>query len=197
MISIGLTGGIGSGKTTVAKVWESMGAFVLIADDLAKKLMAESPVIKRQIEKEFGKEAYHKDGTLNREYLSKEAFEKNRIEILNSIVHPQVFDEADKIRIKAQREGYHAFVYEAALLLKYGRPASIDFVVVVDAPDDKRVERVAKRDHSNPSDVTGRMNKQADPKSLKRQADYVIENSGTLQELETKARELYSELVKR
>jgi dephospho-CoA kinase len=96
MIKVGLTGGIGSGKSAVAKIWEDLGAFPLYADDLAKKIMTEDPDVKSEIKKIFGDESYNKDGALNRPYLAKEAFEKGRVEDLNAVVHPVVYRETKK-----------------------------------------------------------------------------------------------------
>lgn len=195
VISIGLTGGIGSGKTTVARIWESLGAYVIYADDLAKNLMTNIPEIKEKIVMAFGEKAYLSDGTLNRGYLATEAFQKGRVEELNKIVHPYLFREADKILSKLSRKDFKAGVLEAAILLNYGKPKNIDVIVVVDAPAEKRLERVLKRDHSDPLDVTGRMDKQAGLKTLTQQADYIIDNNGSLDELKDKAEKLFRKLT--
>ena len=103
MISVGITGGIGSGKTTVASIWESLGATVVYADDLAKQLMQTDPDLKRKLSETFGEETYHSDGSLNKPHLIKEAFHKNRVEELNSIVHPAIRIEAKDLIKKAER----------------------------------------------------------------------------------------------
>src|SRR6056297_978021 len=117
MVIAGVTGGIGSGKTTVCREWEQLGAYVFYADDEAKKLMVSSKDVVQQIRDTFGEKSYHEDGSLNKSHLIREAFDAGRVEELNRIVHPAVgksFEKACKI---AQKEGYKVAVKEAALLL--------------------------------------------------------------------------------
>ncbi|HBX67537.1 MAG TPA: dephospho-CoA kinase, partial [Balneolaceae bacterium] len=141
MIKVGITGGIGSGKTTFCKEWEKLGAYVLYADDFAKQLMQEDPKLQQKITKVFGDESYDSEGNLNRPYLAKEAFEKGRVEELNELVHPVLWERAEELANKKEQEGVEVFAKEAAILLQNGRPKDLDFVIIVMADQEQRIER--------------------------------------------------------
>lgn len=196
MITVGITGGIGSGKTTVCREWEKLGAYVLYADDLAKKLMNTDPEIRKDITRAFGSDSYREDGSLNRAHLTEEAFRKGRVKELNAIVHPRVYKASRKLREQAKAQGYKVFVKEAALLLQHGRPEGLDRLVLVLADRGKRVQRVMERDRADEHLVQNKMRKQQDFDELRHLADYILENNGTLQELRRKARCLYHKLEK-
>ena len=125
MIRVGVTGGIGSGKTTFCRKWEELGAFVLYADDFAKELMVSDEKMISSIKKTFGNESYKNDGSLNRTFLAKEAFEKGRVEELNAIVHPILWEKIDQLSDQKEKEGIQVFVKEAAILLQHGRPKKL------------------------------------------------------------------------
>ncbi len=195
MIIIGLTGGIGSGKSTVLEVWREMGAYVVKADQLAKRLMRDDPELKQQIIEAFGDRSYDSKGRLNRGFLAQEAFENNRVEELNALVHPRV-RSATKTEIKkAEEQGYKAFVKEAALLLKEKRPAYLDVVVLIQADLDQRIEWVSKRDRVDPGQVRARMQWQQEDQKMRELSDYEITNDGSLEELKSKARDLLEKLL--
>lgn len=196
MITVGITGGIGSGKTTVCREWEKLGAYVLYADDLAKELMNTDPGIREEIIEAFGPQSYHEDGTLNRAHLTGEAFHKGRVKELNAIVHPRVYDATRRLKKQAEADGHKIFVKEAALLLQNGRPENLDCLVLVLADRAKRVKRVMERDRADEHLVQNKMQKQQDFEELRHLADYILENNGTLNELRNKARSLYSKLEK-
>ncbi len=196
MIRIGITGGIGSGKTTLCKEWEKRGAFVVLADDIAKELMISDEQLIQQIKDTFGDEAYNPDGSLNRAFLAEEAFAKNRVEELNALVHPVVWKHIDELALIKEREGVKVFVKEAALLLKNGRPKNVDRVVILLADEQQRIERVLHRDGAKESQVKDRINKQNSFDELTHLADYVIKNDGTLDDLKIKASELYDRIIK-
>jgi len=195
MIKIGVTGGIGSGKTTLCRVFQNHGAYLLNADDLAKKLMREDPKIRKKLTATFGEESYGEDGSLNREYLAEQAFGKDRVGELNAIVHPAIPQAAEAIMDKASAEGYEMFVYEAALLLQNLRPDELDYIILVLAEETARVDRVQKRDGIERELVLDRMEKQQDFESLTHLADTVVYNNGTLEEFKQKAEELYYEIL--
>lgn len=195
MISVGLTGGIGSGKSTVAQIWDTLGAKIVYADDLAKELMQTDPNLKCKLTDTFGKETYNSNGSLNKPHLIAEAFHKNRVEELNSIVHPAIRAESQKLIKQAEKGGTELFVYEAAILLNEGRPEYVDLVVLVTSDRENRLARVSERDSVDVSDVAARMAKQPDFKSLAHFVDYTIENNGTLEELREKAVGLYNSLI--
>lgn len=195
MITVGITGGIGSGKTTVANIWKKMGAHVVFADDLAKELMHTDPDLKNKLIQTFGNQSYTEGGELNKPHLIKEAFHKNRVEELNAIVHPVIRREIESRIASARKKGVELFAYEAAILLNEGRPDYVDKVLMVKGDRDARIERVAKRDAVSDSAVIERMAKQPDFDSLAHLADYVIENNGTLPELKKKAETIYRKLI--
>jgi dephospho-CoA kinase len=195
MISVGITGGIGSGKTTVARVWESLGARVVFADDLAKEMMQTDTQLIRKLKNTFGDHAYLADGSLNKPHLIKEAFEKNRVEELNAIVHPAIRRQTKKLIDKAAQEGVELFAYEAAILLNEGRPDYLDVVVLVTSDKKKRLDRVTKRDETGEDEVLARMAKQPDFSSLAHLVDHKIENNGSLEELKTESARLYNQLI--
>src|SRR5690625_7287441 len=145
MITVGVTGGIGSGKTTVCRIWESLGAAVFYADDEAKNIMATEPGVISAIRKTFGDQAYTGEGELDRSYLSREAFEKGRVAELNRIVHPAVREKFSRDAKKARDSGIHLFVKEEALMdVKSGD--GLDYMVIVVSDLEKRGERVISRD---------------------------------------------------
>lgn len=191
MVKVGITGGIGSGKTAVCNIWQSLGAYVLNADDLAKKIMVSDPAIKKEIQQAFGPESYYEDGSLNRSYLAEQAFESGRVEELNRIVHPRIPEESQKIMEKAEEDGYEVFVYEAALLLQNVRPPHLDYIVLVLAEREQRLQRVQQRDGVSRKEVLNRMKNQQNFEELTDKADIIIRNDGTLEDLERRAADVY------
>ncbi len=195
MFRIGITGGIGSGKTTVCSVWERMGARVVYADSLAKTLMVKDADLRKEITREFGEEVYRADGSLDRSKLSRIAFEEGRAEELNRLVHPVVFRELDRLAEEARMENIPVMVREAALLLDKGRPENVDAVILVTAPEADRIKRVVERDQSDEKQVRDRIRQQKKESELRPLADLVIENNGSKEELEKKAEVIYKELT--
>src|SRR6056297_2735129 len=195
MISVGITGGIGSGKSTVARTWESLGAEVVFADDLAKELMQADPVLRQNLTDTFGEQTFNPDGSLNKPHLIEEAFHKNRVEELNSIVHPAIHKEIQSQIARAEEAGIKLFAYEAAILLNNGRPDYLDVVVLVTSNRNKRLARVSERDSVDERDVAARMAKQPDFATLTHLADHVIENNGSLDDLREKSTGLYYKLI--
>ncbi len=191
MVTVGITGGIGSGKSTVCDVWSKLGAYVLNADDLAKQVMVTNEEVKEQLVDTFGDDSFNDDGSLNREHLAREAFEKNRVKELNAIVHPKLPAAASQKMEEAEAQGYDIFVYEAALLLDNLEPGSLDYIVLVLADEEKRIKRVLQRDNTTKKEVEQRIHKQRDFEKATSNVDYVIRNNGSLEELEKKAEIIY------
>ena len=174
MLRIGITGGIGSGKTTVAKVFETLGIPVYYADDAAKRLMNEDENLKEKIKTQFGKEAYSDDGKLNRPFLSSVVFnDSKKLLQLNAIVHPATLADADRW-MNEQTSPYT--LKEAALIFESGGHHYLDHVIGVYAPAAMRIQRAMQRDAITREQVIARMDKQIDETIKMKLCDYVIVN---------------------
>lgn len=197
MITVGVTGGIGSGKTTVCREWEKLGAKVVYADDLAKGLMVSDKRLRKKLTEAFGKETYNQDGSLNRQHLIRQAFEEGRVEQLNKLVHPAVARKFKEISKEAEQNDEKMLVEEAALLLNNGRPSFLDVIVLVTSNREHRIKRVEKRDEVPAEKVLERDKNQPDFTELTHIVDYTIENNGTLEELKEKSKQMYNLLVEK
>lgn len=195
MITVGVTGGIGSGKTTVCKEWEKLGAKVVYADDLAKELMITNDQLKKSLIEAFGEETYDQNGKLNRPHLIKHAFEEDRVQELNELVHPAVARKFQEISREAEKAGEEMVVEEAALLLDKGRPEYFDVIVIVTGDEEGRFKRVMDRDGVSKEKVLDRAEKQTDFEKLSHLADYIIKNNGSLDELKKKSIHLYHSIL--
>lgn len=173
MLKIGLTGGIGSGKTTVAQIFEVLGIPVYYADDAAKKLMNEDENLKRQIINHFGIDSYA-NGILNRSFLSETVFsDSKKTALINSIIHPATIADADKWMEK-QTTPYA--IKEAALIFEADAGKMLDLVVGVYAPEPLRIERVMARNNISLEAVQLRMKKQMNDEVKMSLCDAVILN---------------------
>jgi len=197
MLTLGVTGGIGSGKTAfVARLAERAGVRVLLADDLAKRLMVEDPEVRRQLVDRFGAEAYREDGSLNREVIATRVFgDKAELAALSAIVHPAVRRAMLGAMVQARADGIRLLVYEAALIFETDADKILDHVAVVDAPVETRIARAMARDGSTRDAVLARMVRQLKSSELRQRADTVIDNDGTLDDLHELADELFHQLV--
>ncbi|HLK30658.1 MAG TPA: dephospho-CoA kinase [Puia sp.] len=173
MLKIGLTGGIGSGKSTVAKIFEVLGIPMYYADDAAKRLMNEDDNLKKEIIKNFGEESYI-NGKLNRAYISSIVFNnKDKIELLNSLTHPAVMHDSERW-MKEQTAPYA--IREAALIFESGINKHLDYVIGVSSPEELRIERTMKRDHVSREEVQKRMKNQMNEDEKMKLCDFVIYN---------------------
>ena len=174
---VGLTGGIGSGKSTVARMFEQLGVPVYFADDEAKKLMVTSKRLKAGIMNRFGEQAYDKTG-LNTGYLARLVFnDPESLKALNEMVHPEV-ENHFKSWVSKQAAPY--VMQENPLLFEKNRQEEFDSIIVVTAPTAMRIERVRARDGVTRAEVEARIKNQLDQDYKARRADYVIENDGDL-----------------
>jgi len=170
---VGLTGGIGSGKTTVAGFFKKLGVPVYIADDEAKRLMAISPDIRKEIIQLLGREAYTNNG-LNRKYVAAKVFKDTHLlEQLNAIVHPRV---ATHFKNWYHRQDSPYVIKEAAILFENGGYKECDFMLLVRAPMHIRIERLKKRDDSSEEEIKDRMGAQWSDVRKQALSDFSIEN---------------------
>lgn len=175
MLKIGITGGIGSGKTTVCKVFELLGVPVFYADDVAKSLMYTDPVLKSEILKAFGENSYSKNGDLNRSYISSIVFnDKHELEKLNSLVHPAVFRAFDNWVLSQKEASY--VIKEAALLYESDAYKMCDQSILVISPIETRISRVKARDGISAEDIQLRMNRQLSDEQKMKFADHILNN---------------------
>jgi len=178
MLKIGLTGGIGSGKTTVAKVFEVLGIPVYYADDAAKRLMNTDETLKKQIKNLFGESVYS-GGILNRKQLAALVFnDPEKLELLNMLVHPVTISDAEKWMQQQALSGEHPpyTVKEAALIFESGAGQNLDYVIGVTAPAPLRILRTMQRDGIDREGVIARMDKQMDETIKMKLCDFVIKN---------------------
>ncbi|MBI1286734.1 MAG: dephospho-CoA kinase [Flavobacteriales bacterium] len=173
---VGITGGIGSGKTTACKVFEQLGVPVYYADNRAKELMVNDKVLKDRIVAAFGDEAYI-NGRLNRAYLAAQVFNsKEKLSVLNGIVHPAVADDFDQW-LEQQTSDY--VLKEAAILFESGAYQDVDISVLVIAPEQLRIERVMARDGASEEDALRRMKNQWTQERKAKLADHILNNDGS------------------
>ncbi|MEM8522235.1 dephospho-CoA kinase [Flavobacterium sp. PL12] len=190
---IGLTGGIGSGKTTIANYFHSFGIPLYIADDEARKLM-QSVEIVNSIKDAFGESIFEND-ILVREKLAKIVFDNpEKLQILNAIVHPAVKSHFKNWLLQHQSNSF--VIYEAAILFESGSYKNCDFVIAVTAPVDIRIERVMKRDKITRELILKRMEAQWTDEQRISKSDFVIENI-SLEKAKQKAEEILKILEKR
>ena len=178
-LQIGITGGIGSGKSLACKIFHCLGVPVYDADSHAKELMTTDGILVSEIKKEFGVLSYNVDGSLNRAYLSSTVFnDSERLKVLNSLVHPRV--GIDYKQWVDQHKKYAYVLKEAALLFESGSDQLLDKVIVVHANEKLRLQRVLKRDHHRTADqvLTIMKNQMTEEEKLKR-ADFMIRNDET------------------
>ena len=173
MLRVGLTGGIGSGKSTVARVFEVLGIPVYYADEAAKRLMNENEYLKQAIIKQFGEGVYDK-GQLNRKTLAAIVFnDPSKLELLNSLVHPATLHDA-KAWLEKQTTPYA--IKEAALIFESGAQKFLDHVIGVSAPTPLRIQRTMQRDGITREEVLARMDKQIDDSIKMKLCDFLIKN---------------------
>jgi dephospho-CoA kinase len=178
MLKIGITGNIGSGKTTVSKIFEVLGIPVFYADDEAKKVMINDAILIAELKQSFGAQSYFEDGSLNRKHIAGIVF-NNEAELkkLNAIVHPAVFRAFDNWVLRFKNAPY--VLKEAALLFESSSYKMCDKSIMVTAPLELRMERVMLRDGFSRDEILNREARQFSEEQKLRLADYVIKNDNT------------------
>lgn len=178
MLKVGITGGIGSGKTTVCKIFETLGIPVYYADQRAKWLMTHDEELIAQIKKLFGDEAYGPDGALNRAYIAGIVFQdKNKLSQLNALVHPAVARDSEQWQTRQRGAPYT--LKEAAIMFESGSHRQLDRIITVTAPEELRIARVMQRDGTERSAVEDRIRRQMPESERIKRSDFVIYNDGS------------------
>lgn len=203
MLKVGLTGGIAVGKSTVGEMFAAQGAHVIQADQIAHQLMQPGEPVYQEVVASFGAGILDPDRTVNRARLAELAFggpgKPSRVQELNRIVHPAVIRRQEEWMEQVARGDPHAIaVVEAALILEAGMAKGFDRLIVVTCQSEQRVQRSAHRlkvdEETARREVTRRMAAQLPDEEKVGAADYVIDNSGSLDETEHQVKEIYAEL---
>lgn len=174
-ILVGITGGIGSGKSTVAKIFQILGIPIYFADDRAKWLMANDPELIHKIQSTFGPDSYLEDGSINRVFLSKEVFsDPEKVKKINALVHPAVGKD---FNTWASQQNSPYVLKEAALIFETGSNKNLDYVINVSSPLKVRLARVLMRDsHRSEEQVNQIIDQQMPDETKNEMADFIIKN---------------------
>lgn len=192
-LKIGITGGIGSGKSLACRYLEELGYKVIYADKIAKELYASNKALLKKLAAEFGKSILSSDGTLNRINARKAIFSnKKNIKRVNSIVHPFVFREMDRIVAGIKDR---IIFFEAAIMFESGSYKRMNYVVLIYADKETRIKRIINRDGVKRRDVLKLMKLQLDEREKLKRADFVIKNNSTAAELKKKIK-AFNRLIK-
>lgn len=176
MIKIGITGGIGSGKTTVCRIFKQLGIPVFYADTVAKEIMVTDPVLREGIINTFGSGSYELSGKLNNKHIAQIVF-NNKVELekLNALVHPAVFRAFESWQQTIPADVPYN-LKEAALLFESGSYKMCDYSILVTAPKTVKIQRVMERDGVTSEQVEARMDKQLSDIEKNKMADFLITN---------------------
>ena len=175
MLKIALTGGIGSGKSFVARLFETLGIPIYYADKEAKRLMSFDKALKKDLKALLGPEAYHRNGRLNRKVVARKIFsDKSLLSKINALVHPAVHNDFD---LWANRQDSEYVIEEAAIIFETGAYKRFDKTILVVAEEELRLQRVMKRDKVSREQVEGRMKNQWKDSEKLKLADYCIDNN--------------------
>lgn len=183
MITIGLTGGIGSGKSTVSSRLAELGAFIVDADLVAREIVEPGQPALAELAEAFDG-VLNPDGTLNRAELARQAFATpEATEKLNAITHPRIRARTEELFKQGRESGAQVLVYDMPLLIENGEVDKVDHVLVVDAPDELRIDRLVQHRGLDEDDARRRIAAQIDRETRLNAADTVLDNSGTVEQL--------------
>jgi len=196
MIRVGLTGGLGSGKSAVRDLLAARGADVFDADSVAKDLMTHDPAVKQQLESILGPDSWLPSGELDRPFIARRLFADDDLRSrVNAVVHPAVHTAFDKAVDEASAQGVPMIVREAALLPAVRQLDQLDTLIAVKASKPIRVQRALDRGGLSLPDIERRIAAQPGWTEYAALADRILDNNGTMDELETQVDELWNELV--
>ncbi len=193
---VGLTGGIGSGKTLAASFFKEFGAYVLDADLICRELVEPEKPAWHEISKLFGEEVFDASGNIDRKELARIVFDdKNKKSELEKILHPRVF-ESEKLKYKSihKKHPKALVIVDAALLIESGNYKNMDKVVVVDSDEKTRIKRIQTRNKMSLDEVSARMKNQMPDEEKKQYADYILKNSLDKDKFREQVKDLYAKL---
>ncbi len=192
ILKVGLTGNMGCGKSEVRRALERLGYPTIDADSLAKQIAVSHPGAVREIKTRFGDEVYHADGTLNRRLLAEKVFgNAEALAALNRILHPRVMQDVDRQLRELAERGEAVAIIEAALFYETGWDRDMDAMVVVYAPLEDRIRWIMQRDGSAREQILARMAHQMPLKEKVKRADFVVQNTGSLERLHEEVQRLH------
>ena len=193
MLKVGVTGGIGSGKSTVSRFFSALGVPVYDSDQRAKSLMQYDDSIRSKIKIEFGDNAYHKN-ELNRSYLAEIVFKnESKLKQLNAIVHPVV--KTDFINWLSQNSNAKLIIKEAAIMIESGAYKDLDKLIVVNASMNQKIKWIKQRDQLSLDDIENRIQNQLSDEIRNQYADFIIENNSGKRELKQQVLSIYNKLI--
>jgi len=197
MLRVGLTGGIGTGKSTASKILNELGAFIFDADKETKNILKNNETIQSELIAEFGTDIMSGDEKIDNNKLARIAFQDQDHQLrLNSIIHPYVFQEIDKnFDDVLEKSTYDIFVIDAALIYESGADTHMDYVIVITALLKVRMERALQRETLTRDEILKRMDLQWPEEEKIALADFVIHNDSTEEEFRNSITDIYNQLV--
>lgn len=193
MIVLGLTGGIGTGKTTVAKMFASLGVKVIDADKIARSVVKPGSDVCGKLQVIFGEEIFKGDGTINRKRLAEIVFkeEPRKLKQLNSIIHPEVINIILKKIENARGKGARGVVIDAPLLIESGLEKNVDKVIVVSTAPETQEERSRRKHRLGIEELRARISSQSPLSEKEKVADYIVDNNGSLENTNKQVLEIW------
>ena len=197
MLRVGLTGGIGSGKSTASNFFEAFGSFVINADEEAKKLISSNETVQHELIAEFGTDIIDVSGQINKAKLAKIAFQdEDHQQTLNSVIHPYIYDSIDNQFNRVLKNGkFDIFIVDGALIFESGYDVHMDYIIVVTALLKNRIERALGRKTLSRDQILKRINLQWSEEEKVNLADFVIHNDGSEEDLKNNVKSLIEKLI--
>jgi dephospho-CoA kinase len=197
MLKIAITGGAGSGKSTVARMFKELGAQVLDADQIARDAVAVGAPAWQELRRLYGEEFFHRNGTLNRSKLAQRVFTDPEARCaLNALIHPLVAQELQCQVADLERQGVDLVLVEVPLLFEAGQEHAFDRVIVVAVPVAEQIRRLNARDHRGEEEIQGILRAQWPLSDKVARADDVVDNSGEVSSTQQQVRNLWDKLLK-
>ena len=197
MLRVGLTGGIGSGKSTASNFFELFGSFVINADEEAKKILSSNETVQHELISEFGTDIIDVSGEINKAKLARVAFQdEDHQQRLNSVIHPYIYNSIDDHFNDVLKDGkFDIFIVDGALIFESGYDVHMDYIVVVTALLKNRMERALARQTLSREDILKRIELQWPEEEKVNQADFVIHNDGSEEDLKNNVKILIEKLI--